>query len=100
MGSRAHCSFPFPFLSQETLFYNPDLFHLAYIIQLAFKLRNMEKTWGKNGGTKNVTTDCSSSTFTAQTDTLFKTLTGENMVTTLSQQHIPIYNGGQKNLEL
>ena len=27
----------------------------------------MEKTWGKNGGTKNVTIDCSSSTFTAQT---------------------------------
>ena len=38
------------------------------IIQLAFKLRNMEKTWWKkNGGTKNVTIDCSSSTFTAQT---------------------------------
>ena len=60
----------------------------------------MEKLGEKIGGTKNVTTDCSSSTFTAQTDTLFKTLTGENMVTTLSQQHIPIYNGGQKNLGL
>ena len=23
----------------------------------------MEKTWGKNGGTKNVTIDCTSSTF-------------------------------------
>ena len=30
----------------------------------------MEKTWGENGDTKNVTIDCSSSTFTAQTDTL------------------------------
>ena len=49
----------------------------------------MEKTWGKNGGTKNVTIDCSSSTFTAQTDTLFKTPKGE-MVTTLNQLHIPI----------
>ena len=38
----------------------------------------MEKTWGKNGGTKNVTIDCSSSTFTAQTDTLFKTLHGHH----------------------
>ena len=46
----------------------------------------MEKTWGKNGGTKNVTIDCSSSTFTAQTDTLFKTLKGK-MATTLNQQH-------------
>ena len=36
----------------------------------------------KNVGTKNVTIDCSSSTFTAQTDTLFKTLKGE-MVTNL-----------------
>ena len=35
------------FLSQETLLYNPDSFHLAYRIKLAFKLRNMEKTWGK-----------------------------------------------------
>ena len=74
-----------PFLSQETLFYNSDSFHLAYRIKLAFKLRNMEKTWGKNGGTKNVTIDCSSSTFTAQTDTLFKTLIGK-MATTLNQQ--------------
>ena len=49
----------------------------------------MEKTWGKNGGTENVTIDYSSSTFTAQTDTLFKTLKDE-MVTTLNQQHIPI----------
>ena len=49
----------------------------------------MEKLGEKIGGTKNVTTDCSSSTFTAQTDTLFKTLKGE-MVTTLNQQHIPI----------
>ena len=50
----------------------------------------MEKTWEKkNGGAKNVTTDCSSSTFTAQTDTLFKTLQGE-LVPTLNQQHIPI----------
>ena len=81
MGSRAHCSFPFPFLSEETLFYNPDLFHLAYIIQLAFKLRNMENTWRQKWWyKKNVTIDCSSSTFTAQTDTLFKTLKGE-MVT-------------------
>ena len=78
-----------PFLSQETLSYS-DSFHAAYRIKLAFKLRNMEKTWGKNDGTcKNVTIDCSSSTFTAQTDTLFKTLKGE-MVTTLNQQHIPI----------
>ena len=53
------------FLSQETLFYNSDLFHLAYRIKLAFKFRNMENTLGKNGGTKNVTIDCSSSTFTA-----------------------------------
>ena len=30
----------------------------------------MEKTWGKNGGTKSVTMDCSSSTFTAQIDTV------------------------------
>ena len=85
MGSRTHCSFPPPFLCQETWFYNPDALQLAYRIKLAFKLRKMEK----NGGTKNVTTDCSSSTFTAQTDTLFKTLKGE-MVTTLTQQHIPI----------
>ena len=49
----------------------------------------MEKTWGKNGGTKNVTIDCSSSTFTAQTDTLFKRLKGE-MDTILNQLHIPI----------
>ena len=49
----------------------------------------MEKTWGENGGAKNVTIEYSSSTFTAQTDTLFKTLNGE-MVTTLNQQHIPI----------
>ena len=28
----------------------------------------MEKTWVKNGGTKNVTIDYSSSTLTAQTD--------------------------------
>ena len=50
----------------------------------------MEKTWGKNGSTKNVTIDCSPSTFTAQIDTLFKTLKGE-MVTTLHQQNIPIW---------
>ena len=43
----------------------------------------------KNGGTKNVTIDCSSSIFISQTDTLFKTLKGE-MVTTLNKQHIPI----------
>ena len=36
----------------------------------------------KNAFTKNVTIDCYSSTFTAQTDILFKTLKGE-MVTTL-----------------
>ena len=36
-----------PFLSQETLFYNSDSFHLAYRIKLAFKLTNMEKTWEK-----------------------------------------------------
>ena len=36
----------------------------------------------KNAGTKNVTIDFSSSTFTAQTDILFKSLKGE-MVTTL-----------------
>ena len=59
------------------------------MIQRAFKLRNMEKTWGENDGTKNVTIDCSLSTFTAQKDTLFKTQKGE-MVTTLNQQHIPI----------
>ena len=76
-----------PFLRQETLLYNPDSFHLAYRIKLAFKLRNMEKTWGKNGGTKNVTFDCSSSTSTAQTDTLFKTLKGE-MVTTLNEHTV------------
>ena len=73
-----------PFFSQETLFYNPDSFPLAYRIKVAFKLRNMEKTWGKNGGTKHVTMECSSSTFTAQTDTLFNTVKGE-MVTTLTQ---------------
>ena len=50
----------------------------------------MEKKLGeKNGGTENVTIDCSSSTFTAQTDILFKALKGE-MVTTLKKQHIPI----------
>ena len=92
MGSRTHCSFPYPFLSRETLFYNPYLLHLAYIIKLAFKLRNMEKLGekiAKNGSTKNVTIDCSSSIFISQTDTLFKTLKGE-MVTTLNKQHIPI----------
>ena len=79
-----------PFLSQDTLFYNPDSFHLAYRIKLAFKLRNMEKNLRKKiGGTENLTIDCSSSTFTAQTDTLFKTLKNE-MDTTLNQQHIPI----------
>ena len=78
-----------PFLSQETLFFNSDSFHLAYRIKLAFKLRKMEKLGEKIGGTKNVTIDCSSSTSTAQTDTLFKTLKGE-MVTTLNQQDIPI----------
>ena len=31
----------------EPLFYNSDSFHLAYRIKLTFKLRNMEKTWGK-----------------------------------------------------
>ena len=50
----------------------------------------MEKLGEKNGGTKNVTTDCSSSTFTVQTDTLFKNLKGE-MVTTLNQKHIPTW---------
>ena len=47
----------------------------------------MEVTWGKNGGNKNETIDCSSSTFTAQTDDLFESLKGE-MVTTLNQLHI------------
>ena len=42
----------------------------------------MEETWGKNGGNKNETIDCSSSTFTAQTDNLFEILKGE-MVTNL-----------------
>ena len=36
-----------PFLSQETLFYNPDSFPLAYRIKVAFKLRNMAKLGGK-----------------------------------------------------
>ena len=49
----------------------------------------MENPWGKNDGTKNVTLDSSLSTFTAQTDSLFKTLKGEK-VATLNQQHIPI----------
>ena len=49
----------------------------------------MEVTWGKNGGNKNETIDCSSSTFTAQTDDLFESLKGE-MVTTLNQLHTPI----------
>ena len=49
----------------------------------------MEKLWEKIGGTKNVTTHCSWSTFTVQTDTLFKILKGE-MVTTLNKQHMPI----------
>ena len=52
----------------------------------------MEKTWGTNGGTKNVTFDCSSSTSTAQTDTLFKTLKGE-MVTTLNEEHVSTHVG-------
>ena len=47
MGSRTHCLYPYPFLSQETLFYNSDSFHLAYRIKLAFKLRNLEKNLGK-----------------------------------------------------
>ena len=63
------------------------------MIQWAFKLRNMEKKLGeKNGDTKNVTFDCSSSTSTAQTDILFKTLKGE-MVTTLNEQHISTHLG-------
>ena len=50
----------------------------------------MEKYLGKKMVVpKNVTIDCSSSTFTDQTDTLFKTLKGE-MVTILNQQHIPV----------
>jgi len=77
------------FLSQDTLFYIPESFPLAYRIKLAFKLINMAKTWGGNGDTRNVAIDCSSSTFTAQTDTLFKTLKDE-VVTTLNQQHISI----------
>ena len=47
----------------------------------------MKKLGEKNGGTKNVTIDCSSPTFTAQTDTLFKILKGER-VTTLNQQEL------------
>ena len=47
MGSRTHYFISLPFLSQETLFDNSDSFHLAYRIKLAFKVRNMEKTWGK-----------------------------------------------------
>ena len=70
----------------------PTLIHFIQHTELS-QLLNLE-TWRKRGeknvGTKNVTLDCSSSTFTAQTDTLFKTLKGENMVTTLNQQHIPI----------
>ena len=61
-------------------------------MKVAFKLKNMAKLWGGggNGGTNRLySTDCSSSTFTTQTDTLFKTVKGE-MVTTLNQQHIPI----------
>ena len=68
--------------------YDQNSFHWAYGIKLAFKLRNVEKRGEKNVGTKNVTLDYSSSTFTAQTDSLFKTLKGENMLT--AQQHIPI----------
>ena len=49
-----------------------------------------KKLGGRSGGTKNVTIDCSSSTFTAQTETLFKTLKGQ-IVATLHQQHMPIY---------
>ena len=60
------------------------------MLEIVFELRNMEKTWGKkNSGNKNETIDCSSSTFTAQTDYLFESLKGE-MVTTLNQLHIPI----------
>ena len=43
-------------------------------------LETWKKLGGKNVGTENVTIDCSSSTFVAQTDTLFKTLKGENTV--------------------
>ena len=78
-----------PFLIQETLFYIPDSFHLACRIKLAFNLETWKKLGEKNGGTENVTIDCSSSTVTAQTDILFKALKGE-MVTTLNKQHIPI----------
>ena len=72
------------------LIYNPDSFPLAYRINVAFKLINMAKL----GGEMVVPIDCtlltaSSSTFTTQPDTLFKTLKGK-MVTTLNQQHIPI----------
>ena len=42
----------------------------------------------KNGGTKNVTIDCSSQPFTAQTDTVSKTLKGE-MITTLNNGTYP-----------
>ena len=59
------------------------------MLEIVFELRNMEKTWGKNSGNKNETIDCSSSTFTAQTDNLLESLKGE-MVTTLNQLHIPI----------
>ena len=72
MGSRRHCSFQYPFLAKRPFF-------------LKSKLKNKKKIVG----TKNITVDCSSSIFTAQTDALFKTLKGK-MVTTLNRQHIPI----------
>ena len=36
------------------LIYNPDSFPLAYRIKVAFKLRNMAKLGGKNGGTNRL----------------------------------------------
>ena len=45
-----HILHSLPFLSQDTLFYNPDSFPLAYRIKLAFKIKNMAKTWAGGGG--------------------------------------------------
>ena len=70
------------------LFYNPYTFFIWHIeLSSLLNLETWKKLEKKNVGTKNVTVDCSSSTFTAQTDILFKSLKGE-MGTTLNQQHI------------
>ena len=60
-------------LSQETVFHNPDSFHLAYRLKSAFKLRNMERKCGKKCSYQKcnyANVDCSLSSFTAQANTL------------------------------